>query len=170
MVNLLHTSMKRAALVLLAAAAVVPAAQAAQSSDRAGTSSSGLPVVGYSVQELTAMANSHPWVPGFRARYQVRANTLAPQELAAIANNHPHVSSSHLKELMTTANNSVRSPIVSSVNVHKPSSVGSGGFDWADAGIGATSGFMFALILAGTLQFLLRRRSLGQGASTPETA
>jgi hypothetical protein len=145
-VNLWQTLMKRAALVVLAAAVVVPVAQAAQSSDRAGASSGGRPVAGYSSKKL------------------------ALQELTAIANSHPHVSSSHLKELMATANNLVRGPIVSSVNVQKPASASSGGFDWGDAGIGATSGFAFALILAGTLLFLLRRRSRGQGAGTPKTA
>ena len=170
MVNLWHTSMKRAALMLLAAAVVVPAAQAAQPSDRAGTSSSGPPVVGYSAQELTAMANSHPWVPGFQARYQVRTNTLAPRELAAIANDHPHVSSSHLKELVATASSSVRGLIVNSTNVQKPASASSGEFNWGDAGIGATSGFAFATILAGTLLFLLRRTSRGQSAGTTKAA
>ena len=178
--------MKRAVLVLLAAAVVTSAAQAAQPAGRAGASSSDRPVAGYSPQELTAMSISHPWVPGFRARYQ--AKKIALQELTAIANSHPHVSTSHVKELMATANNSVPSAIVSSlnvqkpvsarsaraivssVNVQKPVSARSGGFDWGDAGIGATSGFAFALILAGSLLFLLRRRSRGQGASTPQTA
>ena len=168
--NLWQTSMKRAVLVLLAAAVVTSAAQAAQPAGRAGASSSDRPVAGYSPQELTAMSISHPWVPGFRARYHAQAKKIALQELAAIANSHPYVSTSHVKELMATANNSVPSAIVSSVNVQKPVSASSGGFDWDDAGIGATSGFAFALILAGSLLFLLRRRSRGQGASTPQTA
>jgi uncharacterized iron-regulated membrane protein len=49
--------------------------------------------------------------------------------------------------------------------MQKPVSARSGGFDWGDAGIGATSGFAFALIIAGLLLFL-RRRSRGQGAYT----
>jgi hypothetical protein len=96
--------MKRAALALLAAAAVVPAAQAAQSAGRAGASSSSQPVVGYSPQELVAMANSHPGVTGFQARYQAHANMLALQELTAITNSHVNVSSSHLQELRALAN------------------------------------------------------------------
>lgn len=186
--NLWQTSIKRAVLVLLAAAVVTSAAQAAQPAGRAGTSSSDRPVAGYSPQELMAMSISHPWVPGFRAHYHAQAKKIALQELAAISNSHPYVSTSHLNELMATANNSVpraivslvnvqkpvlaRSDgaIVSSVDVQKPVSARSGGFDWGDAGIGATSGFAFALILAGSLLFLLRRRSRGQGASTPQTA
>ena len=116
------------------------------------------------------MSISHPWVPGFRARYHAQAKKIALQELAAISNSHPYVSTTHVKELRATANNSAPRAIVSSVNVQKPVSASSGGFDWGDAGIGATSGFAFALILAGSLLFLLRRRSRGQGASTPQTA
>ena len=217
MVNLMQTSMKRAVLVLLAAAIVASAAQAAQPADGAGASSSDPRVAGYSPQELLAMSNSHPWVPGFRARYHAQAKKLALQELTAIANSHPHVGTSHLKELMATAasqpwvpghqprshahpsklalqeltaianshphvgtsnlkelmataSNSVPGAIISSVNVQKPVSASSGGFDWGDAGIGATSGFAFALILAGIPLFLLQRRSRGQGAGTPESA
>ena len=113
--NLWQTSMKRAVLVLLAAAVVTSAAQAAQPAGRAGASSSDRPVAGYSPQELMAMSISHPWVPGFRARYHAQAKKIALQELAAISNSHPYVSTSHLKELMATANNSVPSAIVSSV-------------------------------------------------------
>jgi hypothetical protein len=165
-VNLWQTSLKRAVLALLASAIVTSAAQAAEPAGRAGASSSDRPVAGYSPQELTAMSISHPWVPGFRERYQ--AKKIALQELTAIANSHPQVSTSHVKELMATANNSVPSAIVSSVNVKMPVSAKSGGFDWGDAGIGATSGFAFALILAGSL-LLLRRRSRGQGAGAPQT-
>ena len=118
--NLWQTSMKRAVLVLLAAAVVTSAAQAAQPAGRAGASSSDRPVAGYSPQELMAMSISHPWVPGFRARYHAQAKKIALQELAAISNSHPHVSTSHLKELMATANNSVPRAIVSLVNVQKP--------------------------------------------------
>ena len=168
--NLWQTSMKRAVLVLLAAAVVTSAAQAAQPAGRASTSTSDRPVAGYSPQELMGMSISHPWVPGFRARYRAQAKKIALQELAAISTSHPQVSTSHVKELMARATNSVPSAIVSSVNVQKPVSPRSGGFDWGDAGIGATSGFALALIVAGSLLFLLRRRSRGQGGSTPQTA
>ena len=186
--NFWQTSMKRAVLVLLAAAVVTPAAQAAQPAGHAGVSSSDRPVAGYSPQELTAMSISHPRVPGFRAHFHAQAKKIALQELTAIASSHPYVSTSHAMELMATANNSVPSAIVSSlnvqrpvsarsaraivssVNVQKPVSARSGGFDWGDAGIGAMSGFAFALIFAGSLLFLLRRRSRGHGASTPQTA
>lgn len=167
--NLWQTSMKRAVPVLLAAAVVTSAAQAAQPAGRAGAGSGNRPVAGYSPQELMGMSISHPWVPGFRARYHSQAKKIALQELMAIANSHPQVSASHVKELMATVNNSVPSAIVSSVDVQKPVSARSGGFDWGDAGIGATSGFAFALVLAGSLLFLLRRRSRGDGASTPQT-
>lgn len=119
--NLSQRSMKRAAQVLLAAAVVAPAAQAAQVGGRAGASSSGRPVAGYSPQELTAIANSHPYVSsshlkelmatadsqlqvlGLRAGSVESPNQLALQELRAIANSHPSVGSSHLKELIATA-------------------------------------------------------------------
>ena len=168
--NLWRTSMKRAVPVLLAAAVVTSAAQAAQPASRAGASSSDGPVAGYSPEELMGMSISHPWVPGFRARYQAQAKKNAQQELAAITDSHPDVSTSHVKGLMATANKSVPRAIVSLVNVQKPVSAKSGGFDWADAGIGATSGFAFAIILAGSLLFVLRRRSQGERASTPQTA
>lgn len=144
--NLWQTSMKRAALVLVAAAVVAPTAQAAQSAGRTGASTGGRPAVG-----------------------QPTANELAQQELTALSSNHPHVSSAHLQALMATANNSVRDSTASSVKMEKPASAGSGGFDWSDAGIGATSGFAFALILAGTLLFLLRRKPREEGAGTPRT-
>jgi hypothetical protein len=90
--------MKRAALVLFASAVVVTAAHAAQSNNRSGTKSSGQALAGYSAAELAAMANSHPWVPGFQARYRSRADRLATapagysvQELRAMANSHPWV-------------------------------------------------------------------------------
>lgn len=168
--NLWQTSMKRAVLALLAAAVVTSAAQAAQPAGRASASTSDRPAAGYSPQELMGMSISHPRVPSFRARYQAQAKKIALQELTAIANSHPYVSTSHAKELMATANNSVPSAIVSSVDVQKPVTASSRGFDWSDAGIGATGGFAFALIFAGSLLFLLRRRSRGQGASTPQTA
>ena len=139
--NLSQTSMKRAVLVLLAAAVVTSAAQAAQPSGRASTSTGDRPVAGYS-----------------------------PQELMGISTSHPQVSTSHVRELMARATNSVPSAIVSSVTVQKPVSPRSGGFDWGDAGIGATSGFALALVVAGSLLFLLRRRPRGQDGSTPQTA
>jgi hypothetical protein len=43
-------------------------------------------------------------------------------------------------------------------------------FDWADAGIGAMSGFAAALALAGTLVLVLRRKVRGQRPRTPTTA
>ena len=165
--NLWQTSMKRAVLVLLAAAVVTSAAQAAQPAGRASASTSDRPVAGYSPEELMGMSISHPRVPGFRARYRAQ---VALQELAAISTSHPQVSTSHVRELMARATNSAPSAIVSSVTVQKPVSPRSGGFDWGDAGIGATSGFALALIVAGSLLFLLRRRSRGQGGSTPQTA
>ena len=175
--NLWQTSIKRSVLVLFAAAAVTSAAQAAQPPGRTATSSNDRPVAVYSPEELMAMSISHPWVAGFRARYRAQAKKIALQELAAIANSHPRLSTSHIKELSATANNSGPRAIASSINVQKPVSAvqktvsaGSGGFDWGDAGIGATSGFAFALILAGTLLFLLRRGSRGQGASAHQTA
>ena len=134
------------------------------------------------------MSISHPWVPGFRVHFHAQAKKIALQELTAIASSHPYVSTSHVTELMATANNSIPNAIASSVNVqkpvsarstgaiassinvHKPDSARSGGFDWGDAGIGAMSGFAFALIFAGSLLLLLRRRSQGNGASTPQTA
>jgi hypothetical protein len=167
--NLWQTSMKRAVPVLLAAAVVTSAAQAAQPAGRAGAGSGDRPVAGYSPQELMGMSISHPWVPGFRARYHSQAKKIALQELMAIGNSHPYVSASHVKELMATVNNSVPSATVSSVDVPKPLSARSGGFDWGDAGIGAMSGFAFALVFAGSLLFLLPRRSRGDGASTPQT-
>ena len=167
--NLWQTSMKRTVPVLLAAAVVTSAAQAAQPAGRAGASSGDRPVTGYSPQELMGMSISHPWVPGFRARYHAQAKKIALQELMAIGNSHPYVSASHVKELMAAVNNSVPSATVSSVDVPKPLSARSGGFDWGDAAIGATSGFAFALILAGSL-LLLRRRSPEQGAGgAPQT-
>ena len=116
------------------------------------------------------MSISHPWVPGFRLRFQAQAKKIALQELTAIASSHPYVSTSHVEELTAAANNPTPSTIVASLKVQKPVSARSGGFDWGDAGIGAMSGFAFALIFAGSLLFLLRRRSRGHGTSAPQTA
>jgi hypothetical protein len=171
-VKLTQTSMSRAVVLVLLAAAVVgtSAAQAAQPRDRAGSSRSARPVAGYSSQELMALSISHPWVPGFQARSRAQAKKISLQELTAIANSHPHVSASHVRDLMATADNSIPSAMVSPTNVEKSVTARSGGFDWGDAGIGATTGFALALVLAGSLLFLVRRRSRGQGASTPQTA
>jgi hypothetical protein len=46
------------------------------------------------------MSISHPWVPGFQARYRAQAKKIAAGT-AAISNSHPYVSAS-LNELMAT--------------------------------------------------------------------
>jgi hypothetical protein len=156
-VNLWKTSMKRVALALLATAVVVPAAHAGSRGPLAGFSH---------LQELTAMGN----------RYQ--AAQLAPtlsgyshlQELTAMANLYKAQAgklamppgNSHLQEL-TAMNNEYQRQASKLASVRMPVSSTAGGFDWADAGIGAMSGFSAALALAGALLFVLRRRLLGQG-------
>ena len=74
---------------------------------------------------------------------------------------------SHLQEL-TAMDNAYKAHAIAGVRM--PASTAAGGFDWADAGIGAMSGFAAALALAGTLVLVLRRRVRGQGPRTPTTA
>ena len=126
----------------------------------------GHPVAGYSSQELMTMANSHPSVPDFPTKYRERGRSrcrslrrcqqrpsgqLFPPERAR--GDGQHLRSGSGREL-----GDVR-PASPARRVRL-----------GDAGIGATSGFAFAPILAGTLLILLRQKSRGQGAGTAETA
>ena len=76
---------------------------------------------------------------------------------------------SHLQEL-TAMDNAYKAHANELAGVRTPASTAASRFDWADAGIGAMSGFAAALALAGTLVFVLRRRVRGQGPRTPTTA
>jgi hypothetical protein len=122
-------SMKRVAPALLAGAVVVPAAQAGRTQQVAGNSH---------LQQLAAMANAH----------QARASRLAPWAAGY---------SSHLEDLTAMAHGAWRLPIAGSV-VRAPAPRVSGRFDWADAAIGALSGFAAALALAGDEQRVMSKR------------
>ena len=88
------------------------------------------------LQDLTAMGNEY--------RAHLSRLTATPPGF------------SHLQDLTAMANGAWRLPIVGSISVRTPASTDSSGFDWADAGIGAMSGFALALVLTAGPLVLLR--------------
>jgi hypothetical protein len=171
--------------LLVAGAVLVPAAHAARAVSA--------PLAGFDhLQDLTAMAEQHharassfaPALSGYShlqdltatARQYGASGDSHLQDLTAMGNEYraqllrltaTPPGFSHLHDLTALANAAGRLPIAGSVSVRTPASTETGRFDWADAGIGAMSGFAAALALAGTLVFVAHRRPGGPDTRTP---